>query len=536
MYGRALQTDAAISTANYGGPLVDIRGRVLGILVPMAPQSTSEVAGVEWYDSGIGFAVPLSAIESAIARMKKGQDQYTGLLGVSLAGRQPLTTAATLAAVRPDSPAGKAGLKKGDRIVDVDGRPIKVQTDLRLALGSHYAGDNVRVTAKRGEENIERSIALVGKLPPFRHAFLGILPMRPAVAPAATNANTNRQPPAPPGVPPSDTPKQDPESKQPAESKQATDEPADEKAETDAEKAVVIRYVYPGSPAAEAKLQPGDRIEEIGVTKIANIEAAIEQLNNVAPDDEVALAISRGEEHFNVKLKASRLPTAIPTELPSAYKREDGEPAQAAGETRDLKLAALPQQCKVYVPAAHASFRPHGVLLWLHAPGESKPDDVIGDWKSICDRDGLILVVPTAEDVKQWERTELEYLRRLVERVVRQYRPDPQRMVVFGQGGGGGMAYLAGLAGREVFTGLATTAAALPRQVKPPDSEPAQRLAIFAGLPKDPAVAAEINSGLQKFSEAGYPISTLAITENAGRLTEAEREQLARWIDTLDRF
>jgi poly(3-hydroxybutyrate) depolymerase len=175
------------------------------------------------------------------------------------------------------------------------------------------------------------------------------------------------------------------------------------------------------------------------------------------------------------------------------------------------------------------------MLLWLHAPGESDPDAVIKQWQAICDRDGLILVVPTAEDVNHWERTELEYLGRLVQRVMRQYRPDPRRVVVFGQGGGGGMAYLLALPNRNVFTGIATTAAPLPRQVRVPDSEPAQRLAIFAGLSTD-ATAVEIVQGLKKLSDAAYPVSPITMTDPTGRLTDAQREELARWIDTLDRF
>ncbi|HLQ38778.1 MAG TPA: trypsin-like peptidase domain-containing protein, partial [Planctomycetota bacterium] len=53
-FGRALQIDAYTSPANYGGPVVDVLGRVLGIAVPLSPAGRD--AGVEWYDSGIGFA------------------------------------------------------------------------------------------------------------------------------------------------------------------------------------------------------------------------------------------------------------------------------------------------------------------------------------------------------------------------------------------------------------------------------------------------------------------------------------------------
>src|SRR5256885_2038084 len=58
MYGKAVQTDAKVSPVNYGGPLVGIDGRVQGVLVPASPRGDSDAAGVEWYDSGIGFAIP----------------------------------------------------------------------------------------------------------------------------------------------------------------------------------------------------------------------------------------------------------------------------------------------------------------------------------------------------------------------------------------------------------------------------------------------------------------------------------------------
>ena len=58
VFGRALQIDAYTSPANYGGPVVDVHGRVLGMAVPLSPAGRN--AGVEWYDSGIGFAVTIA--------------------------------------------------------------------------------------------------------------------------------------------------------------------------------------------------------------------------------------------------------------------------------------------------------------------------------------------------------------------------------------------------------------------------------------------------------------------------------------------
>src|SRR5262249_5786318 len=65
--GNALQIDAKTSPANYGGPVTDIEGRVMGMIVPLAGAG-EEMAGLEWYDSGIGFAVTRDSIDRVIKR------------------------------------------------------------------------------------------------------------------------------------------------------------------------------------------------------------------------------------------------------------------------------------------------------------------------------------------------------------------------------------------------------------------------------------------------------------------------------------
>src|SRR5262249_21693362 len=79
IWGRCLQTDAKISPVNYGGPLVSLDGRVLGVLIPANHMSEGETAGFEWYDSGIGFAVPLTQIMSVLPQLKAGKDLKRGL-------------------------------------------------------------------------------------------------------------------------------------------------------------------------------------------------------------------------------------------------------------------------------------------------------------------------------------------------------------------------------------------------------------------------------------------------------------------------
>jgi serine protease Do len=545
MFGKVLQTDADVSMANYGGPLVDIRGRVLGVIVPMAPQATSEVAGVEWYDSGIGFAVPLAAITDRLEKMKRGDDQRAGLLGIGLLPGNPHTAAAELASVRPDAPAANAGLKKGDRIVEIDGKPIRTQTDLRFALGPRYGGDRVKLGIERGSERLAREIELIGELPEFRHAFLGILPLRPAGT-AKSNAGQNPEKPNDNGGAHDErADEKDDQNSDDNDSDSSNDE-EDKSSEGDG---VAVRMVYAGSPAEQAGVQAGDRITRINDAAIDTVADAIAELNNAAPGSDVALRFVRADKPMDVKLTANRLPTSVPAELPGAYEppnankadqtadaEQPAPPEGAKGESSELKLPEFPQQCRVYLPAMHDDGRALGLLLWLHAAGKANADDVIRDWQPICDRDGLILVAPVSAEEDRWDRTELEYLGRLVERVLSQHEVDPHRVVVYGEAGGGAMAWLLGVSGRHLIRGVATSAAPLPRQLIVPSNEPMQRLAILAAIPSDSDSSVQIAQGLQKFSEAGYPVTTLTGANAGGQLSAAQREELARWIDTLDRF
>ncbi len=518
MFGKVVQTDADVSLANYGGPLVDIRGRVLGVIVPMAPRGASEVAGTEWYDSGIGFAVPLAGLTERIEQMKKGHDLRPGLLGIGLEAKNPNSSPAALAAVRPDSPAGQAGLKKGDRIVELNGKPIKTQNDLRFLLGTAYSDDVVRLVAMRGKERIERTIKLAGELSAFRHAFLGILPMRPAAVPTT----------------------EDGEKPKTASGDKKSGEKAAEAKESDkVEKGIAVRMVYDGSPAAEAGIQIGDRIVEINGSKIMSIDDALEAVNNIAPGSKVAVALLRGGQSVDRTLSTARLPTNIPSELPPAYEATVAPNAPAAapgGETRDLKLPEFRNKCRVYLPASHAAGQAQAALLWLQTPGEAKPDEIIREWRPICDRDGILLVVPSPAEDDHWDRTEFEYLRRLSERLLAQYKINAHRTVVCGEGQGGSIALPLALSSRDLFRGAASLAAPFPRTLHVPQNEPTERLAIFAALPASKAAAVPITLGLRKVDEAGYNVATMTTASATGQLTDDERNQLARWIDTLDRF
>ena len=145
--GRAIQTDANISPANYGGPLVDIQGRLIGICVPMNPQSQAVAAGVEWYDSGIGFAVPVDDFAKIIARLKDGQRVLPAFIGIETGPAEG--DGMEINGVSPDSAAAKAGVIKGDILLAINDQPINDMLRLRQILNRFEAGQEISISIKR---------------------------------------------------------------------------------------------------------------------------------------------------------------------------------------------------------------------------------------------------------------------------------------------------------------------------------------------------------------------------------------------------
>src|SRR4029079_7946457 len=122
IWGKAVQTDCKVSPVNYGGPIIDIEGRVQGILIPASPNPKAgeeEVAGFEWYDSGIGFAIPLEDVLAVLPRLKEGKDLRRGLLGITPQGADVYNSPPVIGAVQPDSAAARLGIKPGDRILAI---------------------------------------------------------------------------------------------------------------------------------------------------------------------------------------------------------------------------------------------------------------------------------------------------------------------------------------------------------------------------------------------------------------------------------
>ncbi len=164
--GRAIQTDANVSPANYGGPLIDLKGRVMGICVPLSPGSQAVGAGVEWYDSGIGFAIPLSGAGELIERLKNGETIEPAFLGVR-SMLDPDGTGVRIEEALPNGAAKKAGVLVGDVIVEFDGRSVSNPIELGTMINRHESGDTVTLTIDREDADEPLQIVVqLGSVPP----------------------------------------------------------------------------------------------------------------------------------------------------------------------------------------------------------------------------------------------------------------------------------------------------------------------------------------------------------------------------------
>jgi serine protease Do len=146
IFGRAIQTDAYTSPANYGGPLMDVRGQFMGISAPLA--ASGRQAGEDLYDSGIGFGATIADIWPLIERMKQGEVLHRGYLGVATVPSF-MGPGAKLSRVQKKSPARNAGIRKGDTILEIDSVKVENSFHLQMLVGSKMVGDPVAVKYKK---------------------------------------------------------------------------------------------------------------------------------------------------------------------------------------------------------------------------------------------------------------------------------------------------------------------------------------------------------------------------------------------------
>ncbi len=484
VWGKAIQCDAKISPANYGGPLVDIRGRVLGILVPLSPQGQGEVAGAEWYDSGIGFAIPLAEWLPRLETLKQGGDLQPGLMGVSLKKGDMNADPAVLVACAANGPAAKAGLKPQDKIIEVDGTQITRQVEFRHALGPKYAGDVVRVVALRGEERIEAELELAAELAPYAHPFIGILPRR-----------------------------------------DIGDQPG-----------VVVRYIFAASPAAEAGLQAGDRITKLVDLEVADAAALAEALAAHAPGAKVSLTYTRGEETRSAELTLAKLSAAMVPELPPAHGELPPPEAQANVGVLDIKIPEEQNECAALVPENYHPGAPHALLVVLATPGNYDRDQLVERYRKLCHEHETIVLLPRPADAKRWDVADAAFIRKAIEDVAAHYNIDRGRILTSGYQVGGAMAFVTAFAEPELIRGVVAIEAAPPARAPLPESDPARRWWFYLGAAQKSKTLGAIRKVAERLEELEHPVVYPELGESSRDLNADELDGLGRWLDSLDRL
>ena len=262
-YEDFIQTDAPINPGNSGGALVNDRGELIGI-------NTAIIAHGSEGNQGIGFAVPVNlarTVMDEIIKNGKVTRAYLGILpqdvtpAMARAFGDKESGGAIVGDVTSDSPASRAGLQRGDIILDLNGQPVKGSNDLRMTISMMHPDTNVTLRVLRS--GTDRNIPVT----------LGELPTKET---QASNQNSG------------------PESSMSGVSVDNLDaQTAQQLGLPPNTRGVVVTNISPSSAAADSGLQRGDVIQEVNrqpVRTAADFERAL----NRSKSDNVLLVNRQG--------------------------------------------------------------------------------------------------------------------------------------------------------------------------------------------------------------------------------------------------
>jgi serine protease Do len=260
-YDDFIQTDASINPGNSGGPLLNLKGEVVGL-------NTAIVSGGQ----GIGFAIPINVAKDMLPQLKTKGKVARGWMGVVIQKVTPeiaknfgLTESdgALVADVLEQSPAEKAGIKRGDVIVVYNGKKIKDNDQLPRLVGATEIGKKVKVGLMRESKQIEVEIVIAelpeeglraSKKPEVEKDFgLIVQDITPEIA-KHLNLKDKR--------------------------------------------GVIVTDVLPGSPAQDGDIRSGDIIKEIGRKPIRNVADFREAMKRVNIKEGVVILIRRDNTTF----------------------------------------------------------------------------------------------------------------------------------------------------------------------------------------------------------------------------------------------
>ncbi len=147
-YENFIQTDASINPGNSGGALVDSRGALVGI--------NSAILSRSGGNNGVGFAIPSNMVKTIATSLIENGSIQRGYMGVNIANLTKdlkevykNSHGALITGVQEEKPAKKAGLKRGDLILEVDGAKINDANDLKNTIGSYKPNTKVKITYER---------------------------------------------------------------------------------------------------------------------------------------------------------------------------------------------------------------------------------------------------------------------------------------------------------------------------------------------------------------------------------------------------
>lgn len=276
-YEDFIQTDAAINPGNSGGPLVNTKGELIGINTAIFSRS----GGYQ----GIGFAVPSNMARLVMDQLVEKGKVTRGWLGVTIQELTPELSqkfglrnskGALVGDVAKGSPAEKAGIRRGDIILEFNGKTVKDVGNLRNLVAQSKAGSEVSVTLLRGEKEFSLKI-IIAELPKEISEVSPDNIPDDATVEGLTGLTVI----------------------------ELSREIARQLGLNKEEKGVVVVRVEVGSSAEEVGIRKGDVIQEIDRRKIDGLNEYNKIISNIRQGDTILLFINRGGKKFYVTLRAS---------------------------------------------------------------------------------------------------------------------------------------------------------------------------------------------------------------------------------------